>query len=113
MRAPSRSPGSADAVASVRHFNRFYTRQVGALRRGFLGTDFSLSEGRVLYELARGNASSATQLCTTLGLDAAQVSRILRRLTERELVEKSAAAEDARRTLLQLSPRGRRAFDKL
>jgi DNA-binding MarR family transcriptional regulator/GNAT superfamily N-acetyltransferase len=86
---------------------------VGALRRGFLGTDFSLTEGRVLYELAQGNASSATQLCATLGIDAGQVSRILRRLTEKGLVEKSAAADDARRALLQLTARGRRAFGKL
>jgi len=113
MLAPPRGTPPSDAVASVRQFNRFYTRQVGALRRGFLGTDFSLSEGRVLYELAKGNAASATQLCAALGIDAGQLSRILRRLTERGLVEKSAAAGDARRAHLRLSARGRRAFDKL
>src|SRR4051812_23817465 len=97
-------------IAAVRRFNRFFTRQVGALRRGLLGTEFSLTEARVLYELGQRSAPSAGKLAAALELDAGQLSRILRRLQDRGLVSRAASKKDARRAALALSPRGRRAF---
>ncbi|MDQ3996360.1 MAG: helix-turn-helix domain-containing GNAT family N-acetyltransferase [Gemmatimonadota bacterium] len=103
----------ADAVAQVRRFNRFYTRLVGALDEGHLHSSFSLAETRVLYELAHGEALTATELGRDLRLDAGYLSRILRGFVRRGLVERAPSPTDARRSLLQLTPKGRSTFDDL
>ena len=100
-------------VEAVRRFNRFYTRRIGVLRRGHLGSPYSLPEARVLYELAQGERLTATQLGKELDLDLGYLSRLLQGLRRRGLVEAQAASEDARRSLLSLTARGRRAFASL
>ena len=69
----------SDRIAGMRQFNRFYTRQIGLLRQGLLETPYSLSEARVLYEIAQGETTAAA-LAQGLGLDPAFLSRLLRRL---------------------------------
>ena len=68
-------------IAAVRSFNRFYTRQLGLLDEHIAQSRFSLAEGRVLYELAKGGESSAGALAASLNLDPAYLSRILARLS--------------------------------
>jgi Transcriptional regulators len=103
-----------DRVAAVRRFNRFYTKQIGVLREGLLGSDFSLAEARVLYELAHGAGSStATDIGKTLGLDPGYLSRMLRSFDERRLVQRRPSSDDARRSNLTLTPKGRSAFARL
>src|ERR1700685_1392177 len=71
--------GSADLyVEAMRRFSRFYTRKIGLLQEEFLGTDFSLTEGRVLYELAHKRESTAAAVGAALALDAGDLSRIMR-----------------------------------
>ena len=100
-------------VHAVRRFNRFYTRQIGLLHEGLAGSAFPLTEARVLYELAQRERPTATELRKDLGLDAGYLSRILRGFERRGLVRKSRSAEDARRSHLALTPRGRKAFAPL
>ena len=102
-----------DHVAAVRRFNRFYTKQIGVLREDHLESPFSLTEVRVLYELAHREGLTATDLVKELGLDAGYVSRVLRSFERRDLVEKSRSNTDARRTLLRLTDVGRAAFAAL
>src|SRR5438105_11744562 len=99
-----------DRVAAVRRFSRLYTRQVGLLRDGYLETPFSVTEARVLYELASRDQTVAADLTRELGLDAGYLSRILRGFRRRGLVERRASAEDGRRNELRLSRRGRAVF---
>jgi len=99
-----------DAVDSVRAFNRFYTRHVGALGEHLLDSPYSLTEMRVLYELAHRDAASAADLAGELGLDAGYLSRILARFASRRLIARDPAPADARRTVIRLTPRGRAAF---
>jgi DNA-binding MarR family transcriptional regulator/GNAT superfamily N-acetyltransferase len=103
----------ADAVAQVRRFNRFYTRLVGALDKGHLHSSFSLAETRVLYEIAHGDAPTATDLGRDLQLDAGYLSRMLRGLERRGLVERGRSPIDGRRNHLQLTPKGRSIFEDL
>ncbi len=102
-----------DRVAAVRHFNRFYTRQIGLLNDGFLDSPFSLTEVRVLYELAHRDQPTATELGETLGLDAGYLSRMLRGFVHRGLVTRQRSPKDGRQNHLSLTAKGRRAFGAL
>jgi DNA-binding MarR family transcriptional regulator/N-acetylglutamate synthase-like GNAT family acetyltransferase len=103
-------------IARVRRFNRFYTRTIGVLGEGMLDSSLSLSEVRVLYELAHAAAGSrptARALAAELGLDEGYLSRILRRFTQHGWLARQRAAEDRRKTYLSLTARGRKAFQAL
>jgi len=100
-------------ISAVRRFNRFYTRQIGLLQEGLLRSPFSLTEVRVLYELANLADVSATALCDGLGLDAGYLSRILRRFEKNGLILRSESKSDARRNVLSLTPKGRKVFAPL
>lgn len=109
----STAPAVAPAqVKAVRAFNRFYTQRIGVLRR-YLGTDFTLTEVRVLYELAHRKDLTATDLGRDLGLDAGYLSRILRRFEDQGWLKRRAAPGDARRSLLQLTQAGYDVFAPL
>lgn len=102
-----------DPVARVRDFNRFYTGRLGVLEETLLRSPFSLTEARVIYELAQREGVTATDLGAELKLDAGYLSRILRGFHERGLIEKRASPDDRRRNLLTLTAAGREAFARL
>ena len=98
-----------DTIAAVRRFNRFYTRQIGVLRRTYLDSHYSLGEMRVLYELATG-AMTATDIVRALDLDAGYVSRVLRNFEKKGLISRKASKEDARQSDIALTVAGRKMF---
>jgi DNA-binding MarR family transcriptional regulator/GNAT superfamily N-acetyltransferase len=97
-------------IDTIRAFNRFYTRQIGVLGERFFDSAFSLTELRVLYELAHRDAPTATTVGAELGLDAGYLSRILRRFESRGLIRRSPSPDDRRQSLLRLTPHGRTTF---
>jgi DNA-binding MarR family transcriptional regulator/GNAT superfamily N-acetyltransferase len=99
-------------VAAVREFNRYYTRRVGALGP-HIGSDFSLTEARVLYELAHRDLPTASEIAEALDLDRGYLSRVLRAFKKRGLISTTVSKEDRRHTHLRLTPAGRRAFAPL
>ena len=100
-------------IEAVRRFNRFYTRQIGLLQEGLLRSPFSLTEARVVYELAHHEATTATHLAQELGLDAGYLSRILRAFERRGLIRKRPSASDRRQQLLTLTGEGEEAFARI
>jgi DNA-binding MarR family transcriptional regulator/GNAT superfamily N-acetyltransferase len=100
-------------VADVRAFTRFYTAVIGVLDEGLLGTPYSVTEARVLFELAQSDATDVADLRRGLRLDSGYMSRIAARLEADGLVTRAASGRDARRQVLALTPRGRDVFADL
>jgi DNA-binding MarR family transcriptional regulator/GNAT superfamily N-acetyltransferase len=100
-------------VAAVRAFNRFYTNRIGVVRDRILTSRFTLTEARVLYELAHAEAPTATSIGALLNLDPGYLSRILKRFETEGLLARVPAPDDRRRAILSLTPAGRDAFAPL
>ncbi|MCE3270878.1 MAG: transcriptional regulator, MarR family [Ramlibacter sp.] len=106
------TPIAAEDVKAVRAFNRFYTQRIGVLKR-YLDTDFTLTEVRVLYELAHRPPLAARDLVRDLELDAGYLSRILRRFETAGWVRREAAPHDGRQHMLRLTQAGYATFGPL
>jgi DNA-binding MarR family transcriptional regulator/GNAT superfamily N-acetyltransferase len=104
------SPAEIDLV---RAFNRDYTRRIGVLRDGLLDSPYSLTEVRVLYELAHRGGVGAAELAADLDLDRGYLSRLLKRFERAALLERTASIQDGRRWHLALTAQGRKAFAPL
>ena len=103
----------AEQTEAVRRFSRFYTRRIGLLHEGLLGSPFSLAEGRVLYELGRCGTTTAADLAAALDLDQGYLSRILRGFDRHGLIVRQPSAADRRQTRLSLTEPGQAAFAAL
>ncbi|TSE11399.1 MarR family transcriptional regulator [Mesorhizobium intechi] len=110
---PKHEAPEKQLIDAVRAFNRFYTRQIGLLDEGLLKSAFSLTEARVLYELAHRDGLTATDLGRDLGLDAGYVSRLLKKFERDDLISRSTLVSDARQSSIALTPSGRTAFAPL
>ena len=110
---PSSLSPLVERIEAVRGFNRFYTRRIGVLHEGLLNTRYTLTESRLLWELAHRDDLTATQLARELDLDPGYLSRLLSSFKERGLIKSTRSTEDARHQHLNLSAAGRRAFAPL
>jgi DNA-binding MarR family transcriptional regulator/N-acetylglutamate synthase-like GNAT family acetyltransferase len=97
-------------VEAVRRFSRFYTRRIGVLRQGLLDSPFTLTEGRVMYELAHRESTTASELARELDLDPGYLSRLLKGLEQRGYVARRPAQADGRQAIVALSEQGEAAF---
>jgi DNA-binding MarR family transcriptional regulator/GNAT superfamily N-acetyltransferase len=116
MAAPARTfPASSsnDPIQAVRRFNRFYTRQIGVLQEHLVQSRFSLTEVRVLYELAHREHGTAGELCQDLGLDRGYLSRMLQSFETQGLIKTAASKDDRRKVLLSLTASGRKMLAPL
>lgn len=104
---------SDPAVAAIRRFNRFYTRKIGVLEQNLLHSPYSLTEARVLFELAQQDGMTAKEIGAKLGLDAGYLSRIVHAFTEKNLITRKASPTDKRQYSLALTAKGRLAFGQL
>lgn len=102
-----------DNVSKIREFNRFYTRKIGVLREELLHSKFSLTESRIIYELANNITKTASDLCKELGLDPGYISRILQRFEDKGIVNRKTSEEDGRTRIIQLTGSGLKEFELL
>jgi DNA-binding MarR family transcriptional regulator len=103
----------AEAVVDIRRFNRFYTALIGVMDRHILRSPYSLTEVRVLYEIAHEDGANARKLKNILGTDEGYLSRTIDHLARAGLVVRRQSREDARVFRLSLSARGRRELERL
>jgi DNA-binding MarR family transcriptional regulator/GNAT superfamily N-acetyltransferase len=113
MNSPESFIESDGRIAAVRGFNRFYTRKLGVLDQHLSKSSFSLSEARVLYELAHRDELAAKEIGIELGLDPGYLSRIVQSFDEKGLITRKALPADRRQFRLSLTAKGRQAFAKL
>jgi len=116
MAAPARTllaPNPNDPVQAVRRFNRFYTGQIGVLQEHLLHSQFSLTEVRVLYELAHSERVTGVELCQELGLDRGYLSRMLQSFEKQRLIKTTPCPADRRRIFLSLTRKGQKVFTPL
>jgi DNA-binding MarR family transcriptional regulator/GNAT superfamily N-acetyltransferase len=106
------TPGD-EQVAVVRDFNRFYTRLVGALDEGVVRSPYSLTDARVIYELAQRPATEVPDLRRSLSIDPGYLSRILARFDADGLIVRGQSATDARRQVVELTDAGRGVYETL
>lgn len=111
--SPPNDPVSGPHIEAVRQFNRFITVQAGLLREGLLDSPWTLTEARIIFELAHSSGLTARDLCQLLDLDPGYVSRILKRLRNADVIDRQRSEQDARQMLLRLTIAGREAFDRL
>jgi DNA-binding MarR family transcriptional regulator/GNAT superfamily N-acetyltransferase len=100
-------------IEAVRRFSRFYTRRIGALHEGLLDSPFTLTEGRVVYEIAHHETTTAAELAKELDLDPGYLSRMLKGLEEHGYLVRRPAETDGRQTILALSEHGQAAFAEI
>lgn len=109
---PSELPHNA-TIAAIRRFNRFYTRKIGVLEQHLFESPFTLTEARVLFELAQRNDLTARDIGIKLGLDPGYLSRIVHAFTEKNLITRKPVPSDRRQFRLSLTAKGRLAFGRL
>lgn len=113
MSDPDPDLAAPERVAAVRAFSRFYTNRLGTLNEGLLDTAYSLTEGRVLFELAQVELTDMAALRKGLDLDSGYLSRLLAKFDEAGLIRREASAVDGRRQAIALTAAGRRAYKTL
>jgi DNA-binding MarR family transcriptional regulator/N-acetylglutamate synthase-like GNAT family acetyltransferase len=104
---------SAEQIACVRAFNRDYTRLIGVLSEGLLNSPYSLTEVRVMYEIAHRRDITAAELADELSLDRGYLSRLLKGFESKKILARTASSEDGRRQHLRLTPAGKQVLAPL
>ncbi|SMF71146.1 DNA-binding transcriptional regulator, MarR family [Xaviernesmea oryzae] len=102
-----------ETIETIRAFNRFYTNKIGVLARDYLATPYTLTEGRILYEMGARERVSATELNRDLGLDPAYLSRILKKFREAGFIESEPDPSDKRSQILNITDKGREIYETL
>lgn len=106
-------PKIEDQIVAVRRFNRFYTRIIGLLSEGINQSPFSLVEARIIHEISQRDKTTATDLVRELQIDAGQLSRLVQKLVEKSILSAISSPQDRRRNYLQLTEKGREAYQGL
>jgi len=100
-------------IDKIRSFNRFYTNVIGLLDQHFLDTPYSLTEGRVLYEISQMDECSAKKIRENISIDEGYLSRIINKFIKQGLIKKAPSSQDKRLHIILLTEKGKKEFSKL
>ncbi|AYB29925.1 MarR family winged helix-turn-helix transcriptional regulator [Chryseolinea soli] len=100
-------------IEEFRSFNRFYTSVIGLLDRHILNSNYTLAEGRIMYELYHGKDQTASDLIQTLSIDKGYLSRVLRQFEKRKFISRQRSSQDTRVVFLNLTSDGKKEFQRL
>jgi len=100
-------------IEEFRSFNRFYTSVIGLLDRHILNSNYTLAEGRIMYELYHGKDQTASDLIQTLSIDKGYLSRVLRQFEKRKFISRQRSSQDTRVVFLNLTADGKKEFQRL
>lgn len=104
---------TTESINQIRQFNRFYTKKIGLLGKGFLKSKYSLTQSRVLYELAQNESMMLSDLTQELDIDPGYLSRILSNFAKDDLLNKYRSTKDNRQRILELTDKGKAIFSEL
>lgn len=99
-------------ISQVRAFNRYYTRLIGVLDRGYLETQYTLTEARILFEIGTGKTNAA-KIIEEMRIDKSYLSRVLKKFEKNKLIVKSKSGKDARASQIGLTDKGKLELDAL
>ena len=102
-----------ELIDKIRSFNRFYTNVIGLLDQHFLDTPFSLTEGRVLYEISYMEECSAKKIRQKIAIDEGYLSRIVDKLIKKGIITKTPFRDDMRMHIIHLTEKGQEEFARL
>jgi DNA-binding MarR family transcriptional regulator len=102
-----------EVIASLREFNRFYTTILGVVNNHILDSEYSLTEARVIYELASSGKLTAREIKEKLLLDEGYMSRIIARFLKNGVIFKDQSNNDKRAFLLRLTAKGKEVFNMI
>jgi DNA-binding MarR family transcriptional regulator len=105
--------GTDEAIGSVRDLTLFYSGRLEILERQLARSPFTMTEVRVLHDLARRTTSTATEIAGGLSLDPGCLSRLLKKLEKRHHIRRVGVMHDARQRALSLTDKGRRLLERL
>lgn len=100
-------------ICRIREFNRFYTVLIGSLNKKFLGSDFTITETRILFELISDDGCKAVDLVNLLQIDKSYLSRIIKKFVQRELIKKTVDPTNKRFNIIILTEKGRETVNEL
>jgi len=100
-------------VEKIRKFNRYYANVLGKIDQEIYHKPFPLTEARVISELHSRNGCTATEVREKLGIDRGQMSRIVQKLEEENIILKKQATDDKRQYLLFLTDEGKQIYANL
>lgn len=100
-------------IHRIREFNRFYTVLIGSLNRNYLGSEFTVAETRILFELISSDACVAIDLVNRLHIDKSYMSRIIKSFERKGLVEKKVSSDNKRFNIITLTEKGRKTVNEL
>ncbi|AOT68982.1 bifunctional helix-turn-helix transcriptional regulator/GNAT family N-acetyltransferase [Geosporobacter ferrireducens] len=104
---------SADMIAEIMGFNRFYSNILNLLNKQIMAEGYSLTETRVLFEIGKTDRCTANILVNQLDIDRSYMSRMIARFEKKGIIDKTQSPTDSRINYIRLTEKGRHDFNRL
>lgn len=97
-----------ESIEKVRAFNRFYMSSMNLLGNHYLGSELSVTEARIIFEIYENEGCNATYIAQIMNIDKSYLSRIIKAHEKNGYILRKASDTDGRSYLLFLTMKGKR-----